>query len=208
MYDVQQEHYRTVIREMIRHEDDVTNHRIMWLLIVQGFLVNAYVSVKHESAYTALLLPSVGILVTLSAFLMLYKSYQARGCLQFLGTQAKHGKLQQEYLPLVGWPRKRIKGWWRDDWGRPWFGQTSDVLEPWLFLPYLFTFIWLTALLQHRIVPNTGAVLILAAILAAVIFAGFCILLVWSQGKDDERNEERTRASMPTVSGSQSRENN
>jgi len=29
MYDVRQEQYATVIREMIRHENDVTNHRIM-----------------------------------------------------------------------------------------------------------------------------------------------------------------------------------
>ena len=30
LYDVRPEQYATVIREMIRHEDDVTNHRIMW----------------------------------------------------------------------------------------------------------------------------------------------------------------------------------
>ena len=33
MYDVRPEQYTTVIREMIRHENDVTNHRIMWLLV-------------------------------------------------------------------------------------------------------------------------------------------------------------------------------
>ena len=44
MYDVGPEQYATVIRELIRHENDVTNHRIMWLLIVQGLLLNAYVA--------------------------------------------------------------------------------------------------------------------------------------------------------------------
>ena len=29
--------YTTVIREMLRHENGVTSHRIMWLLIGQGF---------------------------------------------------------------------------------------------------------------------------------------------------------------------------
>jgi hypothetical protein len=33
MYDVRQDLYPTVIREMIRHENDVTNHSIMWLLV-------------------------------------------------------------------------------------------------------------------------------------------------------------------------------
>jgi hypothetical protein len=56
----------------------------------------------------------VGILVTLSAFVMLYKSYQARGYLHFLGQEAKQGRLEEEYLPLDGWPKKRIKGWWSE----------------------------------------------------------------------------------------------
>jgi hypothetical protein len=39
--DVEPRQYPTVIREMIRRENDVTNHRIMWLLIVQGLIANA-----------------------------------------------------------------------------------------------------------------------------------------------------------------------
>ena len=35
MYDVRPGRYGTVIRDLIKHENDVTNHRIMWLLIVQ-----------------------------------------------------------------------------------------------------------------------------------------------------------------------------
>jgi hypothetical protein len=100
--DVRPDQYTTVIREMIRHENDVTNHRIMWLLIGQGFIINAHVSEKGPGASTDFMLPLVGILITLSAFVMLYKSYQARGYLQFLGKQAKLGTLQEEHLPLVG----------------------------------------------------------------------------------------------------------
>jgi len=32
-HDVRQDRHRTVIREMIPHENNVTNHRIMWLLV-------------------------------------------------------------------------------------------------------------------------------------------------------------------------------
>ena len=49
MYDVEPQFYTTVIREMIRHENGVTNHRIIWLLIVQGLIANAYVTTKTES---------------------------------------------------------------------------------------------------------------------------------------------------------------
>jgi len=78
MYDVPKEQYVTVIREMIRHENDLTNHRTMWLLIVQGLLANAYVAARGGGGTPVILMLSlVEILVTLSAFVMLYKSYQA-----------------------------------------------------------------------------------------------------------------------------------
>jgi hypothetical protein len=34
MNDIPQEQYPTVIRQMIVHEDDVTHHRLLWLLVV------------------------------------------------------------------------------------------------------------------------------------------------------------------------------
>jgi hypothetical protein len=186
MYDVRQEHYPTIIREMIRHENDLTNHRIMWLLVGQGFLANAYVKVNGE---VASMLSFVGILVSLSAFVMLYQSYQARGYLLFLGQQAKQGTLQGEHLPLVGWPRDRVKGWWRNIWVCPWIGQARDFFEPWLVLPFIFTSIWMMALLHARSSLNILVVLMLGLILSAVILSVSCIVLVWSQSKDEERAE-------------------
>lgn len=195
MYDVGPEHYTTVIREMIRHEDNLTNNRIMWLLIGQGFLANAFVFEGRERASSDLMIPIAAIFVTLSVFERLYKSYQARGYLKFLGERAKQGTLQEEHLPLTGWPRNRIKGWWREVWVCPWIGQTGEMLEPWLFMPYLFVFMWLTILLRRGTMLDTRIVLILVAILSAAIFSVFCIVLVWFQGKDEERTEGRARAS-------------
>ena len=120
MHDVDPQLYTTVIREMIRHENDVTNHRIMWLLIVQGLIANAAVTAGRESAELVSSFAAVGILVTVSAFVLLYKSYQARGYLQFLGDAAKQGTLREQDLPLFGWPSKRIKGWRRKVWRSPW----------------------------------------------------------------------------------------
>jgi hypothetical protein len=188
MIDVPREQYTMVIREMIRHENDLTNHRIMWLLIGQGFFANAYASTKGGGQSPSFLFPVVGILVTLSAFLMLYRSYQARTYLQFLGQQAKQGTLQEEYLPLVGWPRKRIKGWWRTICVCPWFRQTSDLLEPWLFLPSIFLYMWVFTLLQQWDRLHAPLDVLVAAILTAVILAAFCIVVVWSQGKDAGRD--------------------
>jgi hypothetical protein len=186
LYDVRPEQYPTVIREMIRHENDVTNHRIMWLLIVQGLIANAYVSAAGATADIVTMLAPVGILVTFSAFVLLYKSYQARGYLHFLGNEAKRGTLREEYLPLAGWPKKRIKGWRRKAWVCPWLGQASDLLEPYLFLPSLLILAWLVVLLGHWLKLRTSILLLLAVILVAVIMSTFCLLWVWSQMKDEE----------------------
>jgi hypothetical protein len=51
MYDVKQEQYMTVIREMIRHENDITNHCIMWLMIGQG-LSPTHLSLQNIGAHS------------------------------------------------------------------------------------------------------------------------------------------------------------
>ena len=171
MYDVEQRLYTTVIREMIRHENDVTNHRIMWLLIGQGLIANAYVSAGADKEGIISMVGPVGILVTLSAFIILYKSYHARGYLLFLGSEAKAGTLREDALPLSGWPRTRIKGWWRRVWMCPWLSQPGDLLEPYMFLPSLLILAWLFLLLRHWLRLNLGLLLGLAIILVAVMLS-------------------------------------
>jgi hypothetical protein len=63
---------------MIRHENDVSNHRMMWVLVGQAFLANAYVLVKNDGTSTHSMLGALGMLVSLSALTMLYRSYRAR----------------------------------------------------------------------------------------------------------------------------------
>ena len=187
MNDVRQDQYPTVIREMIRHEHDVTNHRIMWLLVGQGFVINAYVSSKV--APTHAVLSVVGILVSLSAFVMLYQSYEAQGYLQFLGLHAKEGTLREEHLPLMGWPKNRIEDWWRSVWVFKWFRHSRDLVEPWLLLPFLFSSMWMAALLHTESSLHIGGALTVGVILSALILSMYCFVLVWSQSKDDKSTE-------------------
>lgn len=185
-YDVPPHLYAGVIRELIRHENDVTNHRIMWLLILQGLLATAYAGTHDPRATTVL--PLVGILVALSAFVILYKSYQARGYLQFLGAKAKQGKLPAEHLWLDGWPSKRIKDWRKDRWLCPWLRRTGDALEPYLFLPALMVSIWVTVLLERNLRVTLPLNWGLAAVLTILLLSLFCVVWVWSQ-KTDEKQE-------------------
>lgn len=183
-HDVDPRQYPMVIREMIRHENDVTNHRIMWLLIVQGLIANAYVTAAAERRGVTAMLALVAILVTLSAFVMLYKSYQARGYLSFLGQQAKLGMLHEQDLPLAGWPRHRIKGWRNDVWFCAWLDQFSDLLEPYLFLPSLLVLLWFCVLFRNWLELGGAALLVLSATLAAVILPAICVMWLGWQGND------------------------
>jgi hypothetical protein len=142
------------------------------LLVVQGLLVNAYVGVRQDRA-AANGLAVAGILLTLSAFVMLYKSYQARGYLHFLGAEAKRGQLPEAYLRLDGWPSKRIKYWRSNVWLCPWLARAGDVLEPYFSLPSLIVSAWLFLLLQWWLPLHAGIVLGVAMILAAGMFACF-----------------------------------
>jgi len=187
MHDVEPQFYATVLREMIRHENDLTNHRIMWLLIVQGLIANAAVTAGRESRPIASALATVGILVTLSTFIILYKSYQARGYLQFLGNQAKLGTLRETDVPFFGWPSQRTKGWRKKVWPCPWIGNASELLEPFFFLPTLLLLAWLFVLLRQQLVLGTGVIAVLSAVLAVVMISALCILWVWWQQKDEEQ---------------------
>lgn len=197
MYDVRPEQYATVIRELIRHENDVTNHRTMWLLIVQGLFVNAYVMVRPD-AQAAVGLEVAGILVTLSAFVMLYKSYQARGYLNFLGAEAKRGTLQEEWLGLDGWPKKRIRGWRQAAWVCPWLERVGDLLEPYFLLPTFIVSAWVFFLLR-RWVAIPVAVAAVALLVAGLILFVFSMLWVWWQSGDETERTEGSVAREPAA---------
>jgi hypothetical protein len=181
MNDVEPPLYTNVIRDLLRHENDLTNHRIMWLLIVQGLIANAVVTAGRERQEIGQIFAGVGILVTLSTFFLLYKSYQARGYLEFLGTEAKRGKLQEEDLPLTGWPRQRINGWRNKVWLCPWLGRISDLAEPYFFLPCLLILAWLLILLRFWLKSGTGTLVVMAIVLTAIALPLLCMLWVWRE---------------------------
>jgi len=85
----------------------------------------------------------------------------------------------------MGWPTMRINGWWREVCVCRWFRQASDLVEPWLFLPSIFLYMWVFTMLKQAGLPLLIEG-ILAVILTVAILFVFCIILVWSQGKDEK----------------------
>jgi len=184
-YDVEPRVYATVLREMIRHENDVTNHRIMWLLIGQGLIANVYVGAFRESRGAAESLAFVGILITLSTYLILYKSYQARGYLEFLGGIAQRGALQETQLPLMGWPKRRIRGWRRNFWMSPWLGSFGDLLEPYLFLPILVVVAWMVVLIRYHLPAGVERLVLVGFAATSALFIALSVAWVWWHQRDE-----------------------
>ncbi|WP_324081281.1 hypothetical protein [Geomonas sp.] len=189
-HDVQPEQYATVIRELIRHENDLTNHRTMWLLVSQGFLVNAYVIVKG-SAGAANTIALAGILVTLSAFIMLYKSYQARGYLSYLGEKAKQGSLREIELPVEGWPARRAKGWRKGRWLFPWLERPGHLLETYILLPVFSITLWMSSLLGRWLsIPIWGVSVMAFVLTALTIWILLVVLVGWQRKNEEDLPEE------------------
>jgi hypothetical protein len=184
-HDVGPGQYATVIREMIRHENEVTNHRIMWLLVVQGLIANAYVGSAVRAREKMPVLPLMGIVLTLSAFVLLYKSYHARGYLTYLGGLAKRGMLAERQLPMMGWPDERTPGWRNGQWTSRWLGRTSDLLEPYFLLPALLILLWTFEWLRLEVTIGVVPAVLWAACAAGLIMAGFCAAWIWMQGRDE-----------------------
>ena len=75
---------------------------------------------------------------------------------------------------------------WRDVRGCPWLVHAGEARDLWRGLPTLLMFVWRHLLLRRLIMLDTGIGLGLTAILVAVRLSGFCIVWVWSQGKDEK----------------------
>jgi hypothetical protein len=183
--DVEPRMYPMVLREMIRHENDLTNHRIMWLLIAQGLIANAYVGAPGAAHGGATALSSVGILITLSTYFILYKSYHARGYMEFLGQAAKSGVLAESLLPLMGWPTRRAKDWRKNVWACDWLWKGSDLLEPYLFLPAVVTLAWLVVLFGHYLTIDRIWILPLGALGTGALLVPLSMAWVGLQKKDE-----------------------
>ncbi len=185
MNDVEPWRYPTVLREMIRHENDVTNHRIMWLLICQGLIANAYVSASTVNRRIADGLATVGVLITFSTYVLLYKSYQARGYLEFLGRAAKDGRLPESLVPLMGWPHPRVKDWRRGIWLCSWLGRVTDLLEPYVFLPAVLLLSWVVVLARRFSTLEYELLLPLCAFATIVLLAALSMFWVSRERRDE-----------------------
>jgi hypothetical protein len=63
--------YANIVREMIRHENDLVNHRLTWLCVIQGLLFTALGATldKANHEYIQIGLSLFGIAVSISSYI-------------------------------------------------------------------------------------------------------------------------------------------
>ena len=59
------ENYSNIIRTMIRHENELRNSRINWLILTQGILLSGFIKFKEQYAIN-LGIAIVGIIIAIS----------------------------------------------------------------------------------------------------------------------------------------------
>jgi hypothetical protein len=120
-----------VIREMIRHEDDVIDQRITWLCQIQGFLFAALALTWKEPTESRLVpvICLVGLLVAVSSGLALRSARLA-------------------ISNLVKWWDNKIRqsGYLGPDVFARRVGKSFTHLLPWTSLPVLFFLAWISIL--------------------------------------------------------------
>lgn len=121
--------YGDRIRALIRHENDITNHRTTWLLVIQALLMTAASNFLHDYPEIVLGVVVIGILVAYSIGDSLTASLRSRVALKQMWSRRleREGYTLEEMLPVDGaFAAGEVRGW----------------LLPGRFLPKLIMVAW------------------------------------------------------------------
>ena len=118
-----------LFRQMVRHENDLINHRMGWLLQFEGFLFAAASMVLEKSSFIVPPLALLGIAAALSSWLAL------RGARAGIEKMAKKAEdLEKEHPGEPGVRAYML--------GESWHGKVREFLLPWSALPLALSIVW------------------------------------------------------------------
>ncbi|GIT99961.1 hypothetical protein TSL6_04680 [Sulfurovum sp. TSL6] len=106
------------IRALIQHENEMTNHRMNWFLILQGFMFAGIAFAWDKSTALCVVFSIVGILSSISVGILLRYGIQAIRDLDRKSRDTTIGKGSEEIAPFM------------------------HFLLPWHFLPFTMIVAW------------------------------------------------------------------
>lgn len=119
--------YSVEIRNLIKHENELINHRLGWLMTTQSLLYVALGLVWKQGIGSVIIIALVGSLSCLSFGYAL--KFADKAIAQILETYReklrKEEKDEEDYPPVIGYK-----------------GDTILSLLPWNFLPWLHVIAW------------------------------------------------------------------
>ena len=126
-----------ILRVLIRHENDLTNHRTTWLLVSQGILFAAAAAFVKIHWFPAVVVGAVGIILAASIGQSLKNSYEARQSFKkswWPQRLASTGYDAQDFPPLDG----GVSGVSAIKWLFPWFVIPITLITAWGILIAFF----------------------------------------------------------------------
>jgi len=106
------------IRALIQHENEMTNHRMNWFLVLQGFMFAGIAFAWDKSTALCVVFSIVGILSSISVGILLRYGIQAIRDLDRKSRDTTIGKGNEEISPFM------------------------HFLLPWNFLPFTMIVAW------------------------------------------------------------------
>jgi hypothetical protein len=124
------------VREMIRHEGELVNHRLSWMVTLQGLLFAALGFAWKDGRELIYILCSLGIAISLSTLLSLKLGQTA---VHTLRNEWDSHKPSDYHGPDVIGVRTSSK--------------YVRYLRPWYFVPVLFVFGWIAVVIINLFRP-------------------------------------------------------
>ena len=132
MTDISETSYQNaqIIRSLIEHENELQNHRLTWLMTIQGLLFAAlgFAWDKQDAHALVIIFSILGIVVSLSSWSSLQLNHTAYEELH--NWWEKHKPKDYDGPPIVG--------------HRASYNFMLWILRPWRILPWTFILGWLT----------------------------------------------------------------
>jgi hypothetical protein len=128
----------TILRDLIRHENELTNHRVTWLLVSQGILFTAAAVFVKIHWFPAVVLGVVGIAFAVSIGQSLQNSFEARQYIKGKWRESLRaaGFEWEEFPPLDG----GVPGVRAINWLFPWIAVPRVIMIAWFLL--ICFFLW------------------------------------------------------------------
>ncbi len=142
--------FSQIIRELIRHENELINQRISWLVQSQGLSFAALAFAWEKAPVLAYPLAVLGTVTALSAWTATSLSNLAVGKLENQWRRSVPED-QRTINPVIGLSGKSIA---EAEWLRPstWLPRWT-LLRPWTALPPLFIVVWCLLVIARLLSP-------------------------------------------------------